>query len=375
MRIVWHIMVKEFRQVMRDYRLRGMAIAAPVIQLVLLGYAANIDVKEVPMVVVDYDRGSEARDFTARFTNSGYFTIVGRPDSAKGIDEYIEHGTAWLALVIPPDFSSSVLGRRTVAVQVVADGSDGNSVNIALAYATMVVNSYSQSVVMDILEKKPSAKKPAQVSAEVRVWHNERLESKNYMVPGVVVLVLMIVTMTLTSMAVVREKELGTLEQLLVTPMKPWQLILGKLSPFVVIGMIDVTLVLAVAIHWFDVPMRGSIPLLYGMSLLFILTTLGLGLFVSTISRNQQQALMTAQFGFFIPFMYFSGFVFPIENMPAAIQYVSYLIPLRYFLEIVRGIFLKGSDLSVLWPQALALVGLGALVFGLAVLRFRDKLE
>lgn len=375
MRIVWHVMVKEFRQVMRDWRLRGMALTAPVIQLVLLGYAANIDIKDVPMAVVDYDRSSASRDFVSRFTNSGYFTVVARPGSEKEIDGYIEHGAAWLALVIPPDFSSSVLGRRTVAVQVIADGTDGNSANIALAYATMVVNSYSQSVVMDILQKNPSPKKPAQVSAEVRVWHNERLESKNYMVPGVVVLVLMIITMTLTSMAIVREKELGTLEQLLVTPIRPWQLILGKLAPFIVIGMIDVTLVLAVAMYWFNVPMRGSVALLYGMSFLFILTTLGLGLFISTISRNQQQALMTAQFGFFIPFMYFSGFVFPIENMPAAIQYISYLIPLRYFLEIVRGIFLKGSDFAVLWPQALALVALGALVFGLSVARFRGKLE
>jgi ABC-2 type transport system permease protein len=224
------------------------------------------------------------------------------------------------------------------------------------------------------LEKSPQFFKPARVLPEIRVWYNAELKSRNFMVPGVVALVLMIITMTLTSLAIVKEKEAGTLEQLLVTPIKPYQLILGKLIPFVLIGAVDVTIVLAVARFWFEVPLRGSILLLYGLCGLFVLTTLGLGLFVSTISKTQQQAMMTAQFFIFMPFIFFSGFTFPIENMPQWIQYLTYLIPLRYFITIIRGIFLKGDGIAELWTQALALFVFGVVILTLSVLRFKRKL-
>jgi ABC-2 type transport system permease protein len=213
------------------------------------------------------------------------------------------------------------------------------------------------------------------VVPEPRVWFNPDLVSSNFMVPGVVALVLMLITMTLTSLGIVREKEIGTLEQLMVTPIKPYQLIIGKLVPFVIIGVIDMTIVLSIARYWFEVPLRGSIPLLFCLSGLFILTTLGLGLFVSTIAKSQQQAMLIAQFFIFMPFIFLSGFAFPIANMPTMIQYVTYLFPLRYFLEIVRGIFLKGLGIHDLWTQALALLIFGVTILSLSVMRFRKKLE
>ncbi len=375
MGIIYHLIVKELRQLMRDKRMRFLAIAAPVIQLVALGYAATTDVKSIPMVVCDQDRSSISRGLVSRFTNSGYFVVEGMEDSTDGIGRHIERGYAWIALVIPPKFSADVLARRTARLQLVADGSDANSSNIAIGYASMVVNDYSQGILLDMVEKTPMAVKPARVLPQVRVWYNESLTSRNFMVPGVVALVLMIVTLTLTSMAVVREKEIGTMEQLLVTPIKPYQIIIGKLIPYALVGMVDVTLVLLFAVYWFDVPMRGNVFLVYGMSGLFILTTLGIGLFISTIAKTQQQAMMIAQFGFFIPVMYFSGFIFPIENMPTAIQYLTYLIPLRYFLDAIRNIFLKGTGMETLWFDALALAVLGVAVLSVAILRFRKKLE
>ncbi|MBI5177729.1 MAG: ABC transporter permease [Nitrospinae bacterium] len=354
--------------------MRFMAIAAPVIQLTILGYAATTDVRSVPLVVCDADRSSESRALVSRFVNSGYFEIVGDVDSPKEIDPYIERGKASLALMIPTDFSAKVLGRKTASLQIIADGSDANSSNIALGYAAQIVASHSRGILAELLEKTPMAAKPGSVRAVTRVWYNENLLSRNYMVPAVVVLVLMIITFTLTAMAIVKEREIGTLEQLLVAPIRPYQLILGKLIPFILVGMVDVTLVLLVAVYWFHVPLRGSALLIYVSCGLFIMTTLGLGLFVSTIANTRQQAMMIAQFGFFIPFMYFSGFVFPIENMPQTVQWLTYGVPLRYALNIMRNIFLKGVGLEVLWPDALALVIIGVLILTLSILRFHRKL-
>jgi ABC-2 type transport system permease protein len=212
------------------------------------------------------------------------------------------------------------------------------------------------------------------VQPEIRVWFNARLESRYFMIPGIIALLLLVITTNLSAMAIVREKEIGTLEQLNVTPLARWELITGKLLPYALIGIIDVVLVLIVAIYWFEVPMRGSLALLFAMCLIYLLSTLGLGLFVSTISRTQQQAMMTAIFFFLTPMMYLSGFVFPIENMPSWIQPVTYLIPLRYFLVIVRGIFLKGIGLEILWPQAAALLTWGLVILALATMRSSKRL-
>ena len=372
-RIILEIIRKEFYQIRQDKKMMAVSIIAPLMQVILLGYAATTDVKHTNMVVCDFDRTSSSREFIQEFTNFGYFVDKLRVDVPHEMGPFLDRGDAAVGLVIPPDFGECLLARETVSIQMIVDGADANTGNILLGYANQIVAQYSESVLLALSSGK--GKRPAMVVPEPRVWYNPELLSKNYMVPGVVALVLMIITMTLTSLGIVKEKEIGTLEQLMVTPIRPYQLIFGKLVPFVIIGALDVTIVLSIATFWFEVPLRGSLLLLYGLSGLFVLTTLGLGLFVSTISRSQQQAMLIAQFFFFMPFMFLSGFAFPISNMPEAIQYLTYLIPLRYFLEIVRGVFLKGIGIQELWPQALALFLFGISILTLSVLRFRRKLE
>ena len=371
--IVLEIVRKEFHQIRQDKRMLAVSIMAPFLQVIFLGYAATTDVKNASMVVCDADRTPSSREFIREFSNSGYFVDVYRVDSPSDMDEVIERGDAAVGLVVPPDFAERLLERETASVQMLVDGADANTGSILLGYASQIVAQYSQKILLETLPPAHGTA-PARILPEPRVWYNPELLSKNYMVPGVVALVLMIITTTLTSLGIVKEREIGTLEQLMVTPIRPHELIFGKLIPFVIIGAIDVTIVLSIARFWFEVPLRGSILLLYGLSGLFVLTTLGLGILVSTISKSQQQAMLIAQFFFFMPFMFLSGFAFPISNMPEVIQYLTYLIPLRYFLEIVRGVFLKGVGMAELWPQVVALFVLGVLILTLSVLRFRRKL-
>ncbi len=371
MRRVVHMMRKELLELRQDPRLFGIIIVAPIFQLAVLGYAATTDVKDVPIVVVDADRSTASRDLVTRFEASDHFTVVGVESSTAAIDEWLASGRAWMALSIPPQYGATVAGAETAAIQVVADGTDANSTTVALGYARVLIAGYAQDLAAERMGGRPPA---PLVTAVVRVWFNPELESRDFMIPGIVALLLLVVTTTMSSMAVVREKELGTLEQLNVTPLARWELIAGKLLPYALIGVIDVVLVLVVAILWFEVPVRGSIPLLFAMSLVYLLTTLGLGLFISTISSTQQQAMMTATFFFLTPMIYLSGFIFPIENMPAWIQPVTYLIPLRYFLVILRGLFLKGVGLETFWPQALALLAWGVAIVVLATLRSSKRL-
>ena len=370
MRRVVHIIRKELLELRQDRRLFGLVIMAPIIQLTMLGYAATTDVRDVPLVVVDHDGSSESRELVSRFTASQNFKLVDTLSSVSEIDRYLDSGRAWMALAIPADYGERVRSGASTAVQVVADGTDANSTNVALGYAGRLVSGYARELAARI------GRAPATplVTADVRVWFNPELESRQFMIPGILALLLLLITTNLSSMAIVREKELGTLEQLNVTPIARWELILGKLLPYAAIGMLDVLLVVAVSIGWFEVPLRGSFVLLLAMCVVYLLTTLGLGLFVSTISATQQQAMMTSSFFFLIPMVFLSGFVFPIENMPATIQPVTYLIPLRYFLVILRGIFLKGVGLETLWPQALALLAWGAAILTLATLRSTKRL-
>jgi ABC-2 type transport system permease protein len=291
-------------------------------------------------------------------------------ESSSQIDTYLDSGRAWMALTIPARYGERLRTGVPVQVQVVADGSDANSTNVALGYAGSLIAGYSRELAAE-MGRGPAA---PLVTAQVRVWFNPQLESRFFIIPGVLALLLLVVTTNLSSMAIVREKELGTLEQLNVTPIARWELIVGKLLPYALIGAVDVLLVVGVAIFWFEVPLRGSLPLLISMCLVYLLTTLGLGLFVSTISKTQQQAMMTSSFFFMIPMVFLSGFVFPIENMPDVVQHATLLIPLRYFLVIVRGIFLKGVGLETLWPQALALAGWGLAILTLATLRSSKRL-
>jgi len=374
---ILHLMRKEVLELKQDPRLFGVVIIAPIMQLTILGYAATTDVKDVPIAIVDADRSTASRDLVQRFASSANFKIVGMPGSTDDIDRYLDHGEAWMAISIHAGFGQTVASGRSVTVQIAADGTDSNSTTVAMGYAQSLIAGYSQDLAAQALEGDGFSRRQtslALVTPEIRVWFNPRLESRDFMIPGIVALLLLVVTTNLSAMAIVREKEIGTLEQLSVTPLARWELITGKLLPYAVIGVIDVVLVLVVAINWFEVPMRGSITLLFGMCLIYLLSTLGLGLFVSTISRTQQQAMMTSIFFFLMPMIYLSGFIFPIENMPAWIQPFAYLIPLTYFLEIVRGIFLKGIGLEILWPQALALFAWGAVVLALATLRSSKRL-
>ena len=364
-----HIMRKEYLEQWQDSRLFGIVIIAPIVQLTMLGYAATTDVRNVPLVVVDQDASSESRDLVSRFDASPSFDVIDGLSSTDEVDEYLNTGKAWMALDIPAGYGERIRAGRPTTVQVVADGTDANSTNVALGYAGTLIASYAREL------SAPSGQPPAPlVSADVRVWFNPQLESKDFMIPGILALLLLVVTTNLSSMSIVREKELGTLEQLNVTPIARWELIVGKLLPYGFIGIIDVLLVVLVALLWFEVPLRGSFLLLMVMSVVYLMTTLGLGLFVSTISATQQQAMMTASFFFLIPMVFLSGFVFPIENMPAVIQPVTYLIPLRYFLVILRGIFLKGIGLEVFWPEALALLAWGLAILTLATLRLTKRL-
>jgi len=379
MRSVIYMMWKEVLELRQDPRIFSIIFIAPILQLTILGYAATTDVRNVPVVIVDADRSAESRALISRFSAVGTFTIIDIVSSVDDVDRYLEGGRAWMALAIPPRYGENLATGRASSLQIVADGSDASSTNIALGYASTLIAGYAQDLVEQKLRSSASIGGAGQsvaagIDPRVRVWFNPTLESRYFMLPGIFALLLLVVTSNLSSMAIVREREVGTLEQLNVTPLGRVQLVLGKLLPYGAIGMIDALIVLLVIVFWFQVPLRGSFWLLFATSCVYLLTTLGLGLFISTISNTQQQAMMTSTFFFMTPMMYLSGFIFPIENMPAAIQPLTYLIPLRYFVIILRGIFLKGVGLETLWPQALGLLTWGVVILTLAVLRSSKRL-
>lgn len=373
MRRTRFLIQKELIELRHNPVLLRLVIIAPIIQLTMLGYAATTDIWDVPVVVADGDRSPQSRELIARFDGSPYFSIVDVVTSVGEIDRYLETGLGWMAVSISRGYGRQIAVGTGATVQVIADGSDASSTTVALSYTTNLIAGYAEELVRARPMALAGAGRPA--DAAIRVWFNPQLDSRDFMIPGVLALLLLVVTANLSSMAIVREREDGTYEQLSVTPLGRWELVVGKLLPYAVIGMLDVLLVVAVAVFWFEVPFRGSFPLLVGTSLVYLMTTLGLGLFVSTVSHTQQQAMMTTVFFFLLPMVFLSGFVFPIENMPQAIQYATYLVPLRYYLVIVRAIFLKGVGLETFWPDALALVGWGLAILGLAVARSRKRLD
>jgi drug efflux transport system permease protein len=375
MRRVFYMMWKEVIELRQDPRIFSIIFIAPILQLTILGYAATTDVRNVPVVIVDADRSAASQALISRFGAVSTFTIVDVVSSVDEVDPYLEGGRAWMALAIPPRYGENLGNGRSTTLQVVADGSDASSTNIAMGYASNLIAGYAQDLAEQKIEASARPRTtPPGFEPRVRVWFNPTIESRYFMLPGIFALLLLVVTSNLSSMAIVREREVGTLEQLNVTPLGRAQLILGKLLPYGVIGLIDALIVLVVIVFWFEVPLRGSFWLLLAVSCVYLLTTLGIGLFVSTISRTQQQAMMTSTFFFMTPMMYLSGFIFPIENMPALIQPLTYLIPLRYFVIILRGIFLKGIGLETLWPQVLALAAWGVGILALAVLRSNKRL-
>jgi ABC-2 type transport system permease protein len=372
------VIKKEIQQLRRDRKVIPAMVVGPIIQLLALGYAANLDVLNVPLLLVDQDRSTVSRDLVDRFLASGYFELVGTEDSPEQIDPWLLANRAQIVLVISPGYGDKLATGRRPAVQVIADGTDSNSAGLGLGYASRILASVGMEIRQTSQAGRPglaAQRPPGTFDLVPRVWYNPDLKTRWFYVPAILAMVLMLVTMILPSVAVVREKEIGTLEQLIVTPLRPWQLILGKLTPFVIVGMLDLLVVTALATNLFKVPLRGSLLLLIALSFLFILTTLGLGLLVSTLVRTQQQAMGFCVYLLMVPMIYLSGLIFPIENMPRGFQVATYVIPVRYYANILRGIFLRGSGLDVLWPDALVLLGIGMGVLGLAVLRFRKTLE
>jgi ABC-2 type transport system permease protein len=375
-RVLWRVIVKEFLQIRRDRKMIPVIFVAPIVQITVFGFAVNTDVTSVPTVLVDQDRSAASRDLVSRFVESGYFEIVGTGERAAQIDRWLVTSRAQLGLVIGQGFGTSLASSRKASVQLVVDGSDAASANIALGYASAVVRDFGTAVQERRL-RAAGVVLPAvgQAALVPRVFYNPDLKSRWFYVPAVLAMILMIMTMLLSAMGVVREKEIGTMEQLIVTPIRPWQLLVGKLLPFALIGLFQTCVATAVTVFGFGVPLRGSFALLLGLTALFVLSALGLGLLVSTLVQNQQQAMMGAVFAAMVPMIYLSGLIFPIENMPPAIQLVTYVIPLRYYAEIIRGVFLRGSGIGVLWPEALVLLGMGVGILTVASLRFRKRLD
>jgi ABC-2 type transport system permease protein len=370
-----HMLVKEFLQVIRDPRMRTVIFVLPCIQTLIIGYAVSTDVQHVATAVYDMDNTEESRSLVARFTGSGYFDAVAYVENDARAQEAIDRGRASVILRINRGYSEDLRAGRTARVQLIVDGSDSNTAWIVLGYAGRIANGTSEQLLVERFTRQLGMTRDAGlVELKSRAWFNENLESRNFFVPGVIVIVVSIATLLLTSMAVVREKEVGTMEQIIVTPITPVEFILGKTVPFALIAFVDVALVSLVGVYWFGVPVRGSLTLLFFTTGLYLLTTLGVGLFISTVSRTQQQAMMSTFF-FFFPAMLLSGFVFPIANMPLVVQWLDVLNPLAYFLVIVRGIFLKGVGMSVLWPQIAALAVIGVLTLSLAARRFHKTLS
>jgi ABC-2 type transport system permease protein len=376
MKSIIEFIKKEFLQFKRDPKMFALILLAPVIQLTFLGFAANLDIKLVKTIIFDQDRSATSRDFIEKYTSSGYFEIEEYVNSYDKIFEVIDKGDAILAIVIPNDFEKNIYNRRTASVQALLNGSDGNTAGIVAGYTQNIVSDYSQNIVLNFLNR--SGQKLSSVSVispEIRIWYNPELKTRNFMVPGIVGLLLSIITLILTSLAVVKEKEIGTMEQLIVTPLKPYQIIIGKLVPFVVLSFAAVIIILAAMYFIFGIPVKGELWFLFFSSFLYILSTLGLGLFVSTISKTQQQAMMISIFAVMMPMIFLSGFAFPIENMPKSIQYISYIVPLRYFNDIIRGVILKGLGFSDLWLNALLLFLMGVTILFFSSMRFRSRLE
>ncbi|MBI5444804.1 MAG: ABC transporter permease [Deltaproteobacteria bacterium] len=373
-----HMLIKEFIQIFRDPRMKGVIFLMPLVQVLVFGYAVTTDVKHVATAVLDRDNSLESRELLARFARSGYFDLVAFPADDREARALLDRGKVQTLLRLDHGFGAAVrAGKATQPgyVQLVADGTDSNTAGIVVAYGARIVGNYAETALRArltrTLGKTPAL--PGVVLAS-RAWFNENLESRNFYVPGVIAILVMLITLMLTSMAVVREKEIGTMEQIMVSPIRPIEFILGKTVPFALIGFADVILVTVVGVFWFGVPIRGSLPLLFLATGFYLMTTLGIGLLISTVSQTQQQAMM-GTFFFYFPAVLLSGFMFPIANMPPVIQWFTVLNPLRYFLVVIRGVFLKGLGPGVLWPQLAALLAMGICMLAFASSRFQKTLS
>ena len=370
------IIIKEFIQTLRDKRTRFILIGPPIIQMMVFGYAANYEIRHVPTVVLDQDHSQESRELVSRFTSSPYFDVQRQLTNSRQLGDLIEQGDATAGLEIDAGFAAKLRSGQTAPLQVIVDATNSNTALIASGYITQIARDFAQEyqhnriyrIAPQLVEVMPS------VELATRPWYNPDLRSRWFFVPGIIGSLTLVLVVTLTAFAVVREREIGTLDQIMVTPIRPVEFILGKTLPFFLIGLFDVTLIAVVGSLWFEVPFRGHVWVLVTGAVLFLLCMLGVGLLISTVSATQQQAMVTSFF-FIMPAITFSGFGFPISTMPRWMQDFSYLIPLRYFLVVIRGTYLKGVGMDILWPQMAAMGALGVALLTAAVLRFHKALD
>jgi ABC-2 type transport system permease protein len=371
---ILHVVWKEIIQLSRDRRMFTMILIMPILELFIFGYVVATDITDIDLAVCDYDQSAQSRSYVDHIVRSGYFRIAAPCDSVADINRLLDHGRVKVALTIPPGFSAKVKRHQVADVMAAFDGSNSNTAMIAAGYLGQITLTQAVEVQFADHGAPAAVARHPIVNLEPRVWFNPELRSVRFMVPGIICVLLMESLVILTAVAIVREKERGTMEQLIVTPIRSYELILGKAIPFIGIGYTNLSLVLLAGTFWFGVPIKGSLPLLLALTGLFILTCLGMGLLVSSVSNTQQQASMTGQF-LLLPNMFFSGFMFPIASMPPVVQKLTYFIPLRYFMSIVRGIFLKGAGWSALKDKAGILLVFGIVILSLASLTFRKQIK
>jgi len=371
---IYYVVWKEVIQISRDRRQFGMILLMPLMELFIFGYVVATDLTDIALAVCDYDQSTESRTYVDHIVRSGYFRIAAPCRSLGDVNRLLDRGGIKVALTIPPDFSAKLKRHEPAEVMAAFDGSNSNTATIASGYLQQITLTQAVDVQFADHGVAPLTVRHPMVSLEPRVWFNPELRSVRFMVPGIICVLLMESLVILTAVAIVREKEHGTMEQLIVTPIRAYELVLGKAIPFIGIGYINISVVLLAGVFWFDVHISGSLPLLLGLAGLFIMTCLGMGLLVSAVSNTQQQASMAGQF-LLLPNMFFSGFMFPIASMPPVVQKLTYVVPLRYFITIVRGIFLKGVGLGALKTEAAILLVYGILILSLASLTFRKQVK
>jgi ABC-2 type transport system permease protein len=362
---------KEFIQLFREKKNLPLLFVAPFVQLIVFGYVVTTDVRDIRVAVLDQAMTRESRMLTDALNANRIFRITHHVFHPGELDELLLRRKIDLTVRIPPDFSQRIRQGDSANIQILTDGSMSNISSSMVAYTSTVLNTYNQSLLKELYQREMHYGK---IDARIRTWYNPNLDSHNFFIPGIVAFLIMLISLLFTSLAIIREKEAGTIEQLIVTPLKPFELILGKTIPYIAIAIAQMFMVTTFAVFWFDVPLKGNLVLLFSAVCLFLLSSLGIGLFISTVSNTQQQAMMTTFF-FIMPFFMLSGLIFPIANMPMVIKWFTYLNPLRYFLVIIRGIFLKGVGLDVLWPQFMALTIIGMGVFAGSVRFFRKRLD
>jgi ABC-2 type transport system permease protein len=367
---------KEFIHIIRDPRSLGMGIAIPMLMLFLFGYALTLDVDRVPLIVWDQSGTQASRDFVSLFSGSRYFSLRGYADNYRDLEQAIDNREALIAIVIPVDFARMIKSGRKAAVQALLDGSDPNTATFALGYAESITAGYSRDVGLRQL-RRISGTPPIGAGLDIRprVWFNSDMVSKNYIFPGLIAVIMMIIAALLTSLTIAREWETGTMEQLISTPLRGPELILGKLVPYFAIGVLDLVLSVLVGILIFDIPLRGSLVLLFGMSVIFLIGALSLGMFISIITKSQFLASQVALVATMLPAFLLSGFIFPIANMPVPVQGVTYIVTARYYVKMLRDIYLKGVGLDIMAGEAGFLVLFGVLVIFLSIRKFRKKIE